>query len=262
MRARTMVIAGLIFALSLGSASQAPAQASHAGTSFYVDPANGSDAGPGTRAQPWRTLDRVTSAALGPGDRVFLARGRHHVGSLWISEAGTASAPISFLPYGTGSRPVISDGQCIIVAESAAYVRFSGLDIDHCAGSGSWRVGMTIEGDHVTVRDSTVTGNVIGIAIGTTADHALISHNTISHNNGFVTPPGCDDDFGAQGISVGGDHARITHNTIDGEGAPSPDYGFDGSAIEIAGANGTLVDHNIARNDINFSELGTDQSTG
>lgn len=45
-----------------------------AGTAYYVSP-RGNDANAGTRAKPWRTLERARRAALKPGDRLLLEGG-------------------------------------------------------------------------------------------------------------------------------------------------------------------------------------------
>ncbi|MDQ6640971.1 MAG: hypothetical protein M3Y66_00550, partial [Actinomycetota bacterium] len=68
------------------------------------------------------------------------------------------------------------------------------------------------------------------------------------------------------GVLVNGDHALITRNTISGQHAPSADYGTDGSAVELYGAQDTVVAYNIARDNHTFSEIGgipgTDESRG
>src|SRR6478609_2298823 len=67
---------------------------------YYVNPAGGNDAQSGTsRNQPWKSLAKVNSLRLAPGDKVLIAPGTHDA-SLMPSGKGTAGKPvvIRFLP--------------------------------------------------------------------------------------------------------------------------------------------------------------------
>jgi hypothetical protein len=59
---------------------------------------------------------------------------------------------------------------------------------------------------------------------------------------------------------VQGDNTEVAYNTITDNWAPSPDFGTDGSAVEIYGGVGTLVHHNVASNNRTFTELGNARS--
>ena len=59
-----------------------------------------------------------------------------------------------------------------------------------------------------------------------------------------------------------GDGAIISDNLFVGHSAPSPDYGRDGSAIEVYGAHGLDVDHNRAVGNVTFAELGSPGTAG
>jgi hypothetical protein len=78
--------AGLIAATALaavaGLALAGPAEARSA-TTFYVSP-TGSDSASGTQSQPWRSVDRVSRAALQPGDQVLFKRGGTYPGPCGI----------------------------------------------------------------------------------------------------------------------------------------------------------------------------------
>lgn len=90
----TLAQAGLLFALALCCL---PAQA----TDYYFHPLKGNDAFAGTSArQPFRTLAKIATLSLQPGDRLLLASGQIFAESLIISGvAGTPSAPIVAEPY-------------------------------------------------------------------------------------------------------------------------------------------------------------------
>lgn len=244
--------------------SVAPLASVHAATGgrgrvLYVNPAHGNDHWPGTRARPWRTLTKASRARLRPGETLRLSR-RAQIGELVIDESGTAKAPIVVEPYGRGGRrPVISDGNCVSLRGDHLVVK--GLKVRSCGTGRAFRYGIGVWGSHDRVIANVVMGNVIGIMLDRASSYAVVSRNLVRRNRGMVIGPGCDDDYGAQGISVGGTHARIVGNRIDGQAGASPDYGKDGSAVEVVGAQHTVIADNTASGNIGFVELGRDPVT-
>ncbi len=240
------VLAGVVPAL----VGAPPAAAADGTRTFYVDPRSGSDAFAGTRlARPWRTLDRATRARLRPGDRVLLRAGRTHRGSLTIAESGTAAARIVVSRYGAGASPVVTGGTCVIVSGSRVTVR--GLTARACAFA-----GFTVRGTHDVVDRVVARGNVAGVFVHERASATTVSGSTLVDNRRMVVRPGPDDDYGAHGVLVNGDRTTIRDSTIDGHRAPSPDYGVDGSAIEVFAATGTRVRNVRATDNQAFLELG------
>jgi len=85
----------------------------HAKT-YYFSSSSGDDSRSNTQAQssstPWRSLSKLSSffSSLQPGDAVYFKRGDVFYGSINITKAGTSSAFISFMAYGTGNRPIIA----------------------------------------------------------------------------------------------------------------------------------------------------------
>ena len=95
---RLFLFAAAVFALLVpfSSAGGSP-------TTYYVS-ASGSDSNPGTQAAPWRTIAKVNSASLSPGDTVLFQGGQTFSDTtLMPPVSGTSSAPISFGSYGTGA---------------------------------------------------------------------------------------------------------------------------------------------------------------
>lgn len=236
-----------------------PSQASVAGDAlitktYYVDPLGGSDSASGTSpVAPWRTLTKVSAAVLRPGDLVLLRRGATHIGEMTLSEDGTAAQRIAVRAYGTGSRPVISDGNCLTILGD--YISVRGVMARDCLDA-----GISVAGARDTLNRVSATGNVRGVWIKPGATYATVSNSRIFENQrmGNNTPSevGADDDWGAFGVAVEGDFTRITGNVISGHYAQSYDYGWDGSAVEIFQAIGTTVDHNVSNENLTFTELG------
>jgi len=78
-------------------------------TKYYVSSSSGNDANSGTSVSaPIKTLSRVSSLALNPGDQVLLKKGDTFTGSISISHSGSVVDTILFSSYGVGSNPILS----------------------------------------------------------------------------------------------------------------------------------------------------------
>jgi polysaccharidase protein len=78
-------------------------------TTYYVDSVNGSDGNSGLSVDSaLRSLNRIESVNLLPGDQVLFARGSAFQDQLDVRYSGTADAPIIFGSYGFGELPVFS----------------------------------------------------------------------------------------------------------------------------------------------------------
>jgi hypothetical protein len=85
----------------------------------------------------------------------------------------------------------------------------------------------------------------------------VVTGNVIRDNNRMsVNTPGGDDDSGAFGVLLQGHGTEVSFNTISGHDTASYDYGRDGAAVEVYGATGSNVHHNLAFDNDAFSELG------
>src|SRR4029078_1419549 len=150
---------------------------------------------------------------------------------------------------GTGALPTFTRG-CVELDGNCLDITF------YRARACSW-AGGGVTGEHDRVLDGVSTDNVAGIYVRPGASYARITRNQVIDNRRMsVNTPGGDDDSGAFGVLVRGDYARVSWNTINGQHAMSYDYGMDGAAVEIYGAVGTSVDHNLTADNNTFSELG------
>ena len=76
-------------------------------TTYYVSSSVGSDQADGRTPQTaWRTLDRVNSASLKPGDRVLFQRENLWRGQL-LPQSGADGKPVTYGAYGTGAKPIL-----------------------------------------------------------------------------------------------------------------------------------------------------------
>ncbi|MFI6813670.1 hypothetical protein ACIBG7_14715 [Nonomuraea sp. NPDC050328] len=222
-----------------------------AGTTYFVDSRQGDDNAAGTSAaKPWRSLDKVNTADLKPGDAISFRRGGSWEGALTLAAKGTAARPLVVQAYGEGASPKIT-GDCVTV--SGDHWRISGLRASNCrwAGFELGGNGNELTGVHA---DRNIAGvHIIG-SRNVVRDSKLIRNDRMS-----VNTEGGDDDSGAFGVLLNGDDNLITGNTITGSYAKSFDYKSDGAAVEVFNGDRNRVTHNIARDNETFTELGAEK---
>jgi len=92
---------------------------SSAGTVYYVNGANGSDAGPGTQAYPWKTIQKAANT-MRAGDGTIVSAGTYPE-RITASTSGTSGALITFPASGTV--------ECRGFTVRADFVRLQGFKI-------------------------------------------------------------------------------------------------------------------------------------
>ncbi|MDQ3779125.1 MAG: right-handed parallel beta-helix repeat-containing protein [Chloroflexota bacterium] len=228
------------------------------GLTYFLDSANGNDAGSGTSAaQAWKTLDKANQAPLAPGDRLLLKRGGRWLGSLKVARSGTSERRIVIGSYGTGPLPIIEKGSsCVVLSGSHLVLR--DIHADDC----SW-AGVQIQGMTDLVENSLITHNAVGIHVPVGAGDNRILNNELRDNNrmSVLTRSPIDDDSGAFGVLLQGNGTEVASNTISGSDAFSYDYGRDGAAIEVCGGKNNHIHHNLAVDNDAFTELGNSRSS-
>lgn len=82
-------------------------------TTYYISP-SGSDSNVGTsQTSPWKTISKVNTVSLLPGDQILFQRGGTFRGNLAITQSGTSANPIVISSYGTGNNPIFLGSQLI-----------------------------------------------------------------------------------------------------------------------------------------------------
>lgn len=256
------------FLMVSGLVAGIPAPASAAAATYYVS-ALGNDSNSGTSSSaPWKSLAKVNSIVLQPGDTVRLRKGDTWTGGIVTAQSGTSAAPITLNGYGTGNAPTITGGK------SGNCIRINGnyTVVDGLRGVSCGYAGISITGDRNTVRNSSAANNAVGIKAGSGSDFGKYTGNVLTNNNVMnVKTPGtncgtpqaanCSDDSGAFGVLINGNDNELSGNTISGSTAVSYDYGLDGGAIEIYNGNRNNIHHNVALDNNSFSEIGRSSGT-
>ncbi len=99
-------------------------------SNYYVSP-SGSDAGAGSAAAPWATLNHAVPL-LHPGDTLYLRGGTYNEALNDVVPSGSAGTPITLSAY-QGETPVIKsprNGTAAVYLAGRSYINFTGLTLD------------------------------------------------------------------------------------------------------------------------------------
>jgi parallel beta-helix repeat protein len=191
----------------------------------YVSP-TGSDSGPGSAGQPWRTLAKAVSAAR-PGDTVVLRAGTYAARgdrTNWTA-SGTSARPISFVGDAAGQRPTILGYNKI----EGSHLRIRDLIFQGPTGRVDSPTGPNPDGEEVMIwlvggdvelAHCEVTGSRwhAGVYVAGAGDVRILA-NYIHDNGNFDDPAQANLDQGIYwGQGSGGLIADnlIVHNVADG----------------------------------------------
>jgi hypothetical protein len=231
---------------------------------FYVDSRAGLDSGPGNKAQPWQSLDRLSKLEFQPGDRILFVNGSEFEGGFAVSQSGTSNAPITFMAAGEGPPPkftnprsVVLDGNAIRI--DASYVIVDGLFFERCpsnpVSTHVHKLGaifLTTNANHNVIRNCEITQTPIGITVY--GENNLITRNYIHDNNAPIQPH-----WGPMCVVICGSHNEVSYNRFENYSAPSAEYGHDGGAIEINDRSlpkeDIAIHHNISLRNQGFIEF-------
>ena len=179
-------------------------------TCYFVDNNGGDDDNPGTRDEPWQTLDRVVDSELEPGDTVLLRRGVQWPDTFRISSAdGTLDANITYGAYGPfadGPPRVdgwsIEDSRFIVVRDQAAY--------DPTVNNAT----TITRSERVTFRDNTiVNANTRAFRIDDGSNHIVVMGNHLEGPHTGTMIWISDVDFIMPETTVG-DHHWVIDNVV------------------------------------------------
>ena len=149
---------------------------------YYVNSTIGNDSFSGTSPQqPWRSLARVSSFPLQPGDNVVLTAGSVWREPLTLTRSGSEKAPITISSAIDGPRAHVDAGGVSpygVGVINADYVTISGLEVTNNAPSPAQRTGVL-----VSAEDRGVTR---GIRITDMYIHDVRGTNDRKDNGGIV----------------------------------------------------------------------------
>jgi hypothetical protein len=207
---------------------------------YYVS-VDGNDENPGTRKKPIKTIAKVNSLILKPGDAIFFKGGETFEGTLSLSLPGNPADCVKISSYGEG-KAIINGGNQTAVRIRGRYFR---LERIHAIGSGRKSGNVTngvtlMEAQHGVVENIETEGfQKSGLELLSCRNIRV--EDVLAIRNGF------------SGIHViGTDRTRSGNIVIkdsraeDNPGDPTNLEDHSGNGILVARSDSVLVDHCVA----------------
>ncbi|HYK95031.1 MAG TPA: right-handed parallel beta-helix repeat-containing protein [Candidatus Dormibacteraeota bacterium] len=248
---------------------------------------SGHDGSAGSASDPLASLQAAVDR-VAPGSTVWVEPGRYQ--GFGLRRGGLSGAPITIAattpgtavitPFGVDSTIDLVGASHVdlinLVVEgptsgmlSAVYLeRSSAITIEGCTlrgTTGGFGVQVRFSSD-VTIRDNDILHNAMGVRLYGEGDPSsvhdvLIEDNWIHDSDSMVVNDAApNNDYGANGIVW----HKVTGTTIArgnklwANRAVSHDYGYDGGAFEIWGSSNAQIVSNVAWDNENVMETGSD----
>ena len=211
----------------------------------YFVAADGSENNPGTRTRPFKTLQRINSLKLKPGDRVYLKGNEVFPGTLSLTINGTPDKPIVITTYeNVDGNAVIDAGNKDAIILRGSYFQLEDINV---RGAGR-KTGNTTNGITLFAATNAVVKNIkaegfqkSGIELSSCKNVSL--KNVYVANNGF------------SGIYVTGSPNDRSKNIIvqdckaeNNPGDPTILDNHSGNGILAGLSDSVLIDHCVATN--------------
>jgi hypothetical protein len=239
------------------------------GTTYYVDATSGSDNNNGTSTSTaWRTMDKISGRTFQAGDTILFKRGETFTSNnaMRLRGDGNSSQRITLGSYGSGDWPVFrnTDGSNWKPTITAGddWWRITEVEVDNPShASVLVEIGIEVGGNNNLIDGCSITQTGVGIAVS--GDNLEVAECYMGDLKAVVSDPAPDNDFGANAFLITGSNGvNIHHSTFENIGAPTNDYGIDGSVLEIFGDNHNITfAYNVVREAVTFTEVASDDNT-
>jgi parallel beta-helix repeat protein len=236
---------GLVALAALGAAVAAPALATT--TTLYVGPANCSDLGTGSQAQPYCTIGRAASVA-GGGTTVLVAAGTYH--ERVATGSGTAGNPVVF-QAAAGATVIITGGTNGFAVLGRHDVTISGFTVTGTSSYGIYVSGSSnvlISGNTVSYAGQPASGQTAaGIYLGSTTASTVTGNNT-NHNSDhgiYLTTT-------TSTVTVTGNESSFNANQ----------YQRNANGIDVIGPNNTIIGNLLHDNEDSGLQFYTGGNNG
>lgn len=175
MRKLLSVFMAVIMIFSVFALSVPQAMAAEEGV-YYIDSVAGDDvSGDGSIANPWKTINNLSSVPFVPGMKILFKCGGVYEFAATMTASGTKEEPIVISSYGEGEKPLLTtnENKEVLQLIDCSYVTVSNLEITAPNGGGIWidtlnqtSYGITIDNVefhdiqnyHLPARDNTSAG--------------------------------------------------------------------------------------------------------
>lgn len=180
---------------------------------------------------------------------------------------------VTISAYGTGSTyPVFkrtTDGNDITLSggsDTVSNIRLEGTGYFNIDGhpTGDYEIGIDVTSDNNTIDSDKACGTNAGIGdlyagvyLESSASGNTVLNTVLLHCDA-LNPSNTGS--GAFGVLIWGDNNTLNHDTFTDQYTPSPDFGEDGSGVEIYNGANNLVENSSGTASVDFTELGSDRS--
>lgn len=220
------------------------------GEHYWIDAALGDDGNPGSQALPWRTVDRIESAAFAPGDLVHVVAGTYAIqGSLRLT--GITGAPLAWIGLAAEGPVTLRNSALanVVNVEDCHYLFLRGFEITHENGAlpyGSWHQVdgvkfQNVASTHVAIDSCRIhhLGNV-----GVSSQAPAIRHIRVVDCEIHDTYTGLYWGYYEAPTKRYAHHGTIARNSI--HDCPPVDLDGTGYGIQIkGGSRGNVIEDNV-----------------
>ncbi len=248
-------------------------------TNLYVAP-NGSDANPGTEAEPFRTISRAAQVVT-PGTTVYVAPGQY-TGGFRTEVSGSAEARIIFQSverWGARIVPPLDSRTTSAWDNRGSHVDIVGFDIDgtQYQSGNKWLSGIHNGGSHNVIRHNHVHHLGLDVPCESAGGAGIVvdslykgsESDLVGNNVHDIGPANCRSDHGL----LIGSEARVKSNLVYRVSGTGILLWHDAHRVEVAGntvatsGSGIVVgggdyrhtqgpnDHTVVANNIVFDNL-------
>ncbi len=241
-------ILSCLVALFAASLINTPVFAHHPTSSraYYVS-LSGNDKNPGTKAAPFKTIDKVNSLHLVAGDTVYFKSGQTFNGSMLLTQGitGTLNKPVVITSYG-GAHAIINAKDSVgIEVYKGTYIKLQHLSLTGSGRkAGNIKDGVALNNcSQISVEDLNISGfQKSGLRIFSSRN--VIAKNVFAHDNGSA------------GITVESPYPKRESSDIkivdcraeNNPGDPTNLTNHSGNGIVVGNCKNVLIDHCTATN--------------
>jgi hypothetical protein len=216
------------------------------GRAYYIS-LQGNDVNPGTKAAPFKTIDKINNIRLNAGDTVYFQSGQTFKGTIEIDSVttGNQSHPIVIRSYGKGIATIDADSAAAISLYRTQYIAIRHLHLKGAGRkNGNTKSGLLMVGcNHIQVDSMEVSGfQKPGVLVFTSTEIILRFIN--AHDNGSA------------GITIEGDLGKKNSKNIlirycraeNNPGDPTNLTNHSGNGIVVGNCKNVLIDQCTATN--------------
>ncbi|MBA7646672.1 hypothetical protein ES703_54438 [subsurface metagenome] len=212
---------------------------------YYVSAA-GDDVNPGTKTQPWKTIEKVNAADFKPGDKILFEAGEKFSGTITLdqNDSGTKDSKLVITSYDKGRATINAGNNSGLIANACNHLVLRNLNfVGSGRKTGNTKTGVSIsDAQAVEIDQIDVSGfQKSGVRAG--GVHNIRITNVYAHDNG------------AAGISEGSSQKRWSENVYIGHcvaennpGDPTNLTNHSGNGIVVGQLTGAVIEYCEAMN--------------